>query len=140
MNDAPARRFQWTFGALIVVQAAHSAEEYLGRLWESFPPARFVSGLISRDLETGFLMVNVHLVAFGAWCFLWPVRRGRPSAVPLAWGWVAIETINGIGHPLWSFRQGGYTPGLATAPLLLLLALSLAHRLTTTPSSLAPGR
>ena len=140
MNDASARRFQRAFGALIVVQAAHSAEEYLGRLWELFPPARFVSGLISRDLETGFLVVNVLLVAFGAWCFFWPVRRGWPSAVPLGWGWVAIETLNGVGHPLWSVRQGGYTPGLATAPLLLLLALSLARRLTTTPSSLATER
>ena len=125
---------------LIVVQAAHSTEEYLGRLWESFPPARFVSGLISRDFEAGFLALNVLLVAFGAWCFLWPVRHGRPSAVPLAWTWVVIETINGIGHPLWSLRQGGYTPGVATAPLLLLLALSLARRLTTSPSSLAAER
>jgi hypothetical protein len=40
-----------------------------------------------------------------------------------------VETINGFGHPLWSLRKGGYTPGVATAPLLLALALWLAHRL-----------
>jgi hypothetical protein len=42
---------------------------------------------------------------------------------------VAIETINGIGHPLWSLRQGGYTPGVATAPVLLILAINLARQL-----------
>jgi hypothetical protein len=43
-----------------------------------------------------------------------------------------IETINGVGHPLWSLRQGGYTPGVATAPLLLVLALYLAAQLRAT--------
>jgi hypothetical protein len=120
------RRLQSAFGALVLAQAAHSTEEYVGRLWESFPPARLVSGLVSQDLERGFLILNLLLVAFGLWCWLWPVRRGWPIAVPLAWGWVVLETINGIGHPLWSLRQGGYTPGVATAPLLLVLAMNLA--------------
>jgi Protein of unknown function with HXXEE motif len=122
-------RFQGVFGVLVLAQAAHSVEEYVGRLWESFPPARFVSGLISPDLEFGFLVVNVSLVTFGIWCFAWPVRRGGSSAVPLAWGWVTVEVINGIGHPLWTLRQGGYTPGVATAPVLLVLALYLAFQL-----------
>lgn len=133
MSPSPTRRqvprFQIAFGALVLAQAAHSVEEYAGRLWESFPPARFLTGLISRDLETGFLVINTALVAFGVWCFLWPVRRGWPSAIPLAWVWVTIQIINGVGHPLWSLRQGGYTPGVATAPVLLILALHLAHQL-----------
>jgi hypothetical protein len=48
-----------------------------------------------------------------------------------------IEAVNGIVHPLWSLRQGGYTPGVATAPILLVLALVLAQRLrdgSATPS------
>ncbi len=122
-------RLQIAFGALVLTQAAHSVEEYAGRLWESFPPARFLTGLISQDLRQGFLVINVLLVAFGVWCFLWPVRRRWRSAVGLTWLWVGIELINGIGHPLWSLRQGAYTPGLATAPLLLMLALYIASRL-----------
>jgi hypothetical protein len=114
-----------TFGALILVQAAHSVEEYVGRLWESFPPARFLSSLVSQDLEQGFVTINVVLVAFGLWCFLWPVRRAWPSAMPLAWIWIAMELINGVGHPLWTLRMGGYTPGVATAPVLLVLAIYL---------------
>ena len=123
-------RSQWTFGALVLAQAAHSVEEYVGRLWESFPPARFLTGLVSRDHEQGFIAINVGLVTFGVWCFLIPIRRRWPSAVYVAWWWMAIETINGVGHPLWSLRQGGYTPGVATAPLLLVLALYLALQLT----------
>ena len=121
-------RFQVAFGAVVLAQAAHSAEEYIGRLWEAFPPARFLSGLISQDLERGFLVTNVSLVALGLWCLLWPVRRGWPSARSLAWAWVVVEVINGIGHPLWSLRQGGYTPGVATAPMLLVLAVNLARQ------------
>lgn len=121
-------RFQVAFGAVVLAQAAHSVEEYIGRLWEAFPPARFLSGLISQDLERGFLVINVSLVAFGLWCLLWPVRRGWPSAASLAWAWVVVEVINGIGHPLWTLYQGAFTPGVATAPVLLVLAVNLAHQ------------
>ena len=37
------------FGALVAAQLAHSIEEYRGRLWESFPPAAFVSSLVSSN-------------------------------------------------------------------------------------------
>ena len=46
-----------------------------------------------------------------------------------AWAWVTIELINGVVHPLWSLLQFHYTPGLLTAPILLLLALHLAAQL-----------
>ena len=122
-------RFQLAFGAIVLAQAAHSVEEYVGRLWESFPPARFLTGLIAQDGERGFLLINVSLVAFGAWCWLWPVRRRWSSAAYLAWAWVAVQVVNGIGHSLWSLRQGGYTPGVGTAPVLLGLAIYLAYEL-----------
>lgn len=126
-------RITFAFGALIVAQAAHSIEEYVGRLWESFPPAAFVSGLVSPDRELGFVVLNIALVSFGFWCLLWPVRRGWPAAPSVAWLWVVIETINGIGHPLWALRQGGYTPGVLSAPILLALALYLAFLLRQVP-------
>lgn len=49
--------------------------------------------------------------------------RQWQGAVGLAWLWVGIELINGIGHPLWSLSQRDYTPGPITAPLLLITAL-----------------
>ena len=63
-------------GALVLTQAAHSVEEYVGHLWESFPPARLVSAAISDNLETGFVIANIALVSFGLWCWLGPIRRG----------------------------------------------------------------
>lgn len=132
-------RFEPTFGALILVQAAHSVEECLGRLWESFPPARFVAGLASADHARGFVTLNVLLVAFGAWCYFWPVRRGWAIAVSLAWFWAAIEALNGMGHSLWSVMQRGYTPGLATAPVLLVLAIYLASQLRRPASGTTTG-
>jgi hypothetical protein len=117
------------FLALVLAQAAHSIEEYTFRLYDVFPPARFVTGLVASDRAQGFVVVNAALVGFGLWCFAWPIARRWPSARSFAWLWVGIELVNGIGHPLWSLIVGGYTPGVATAPLLLVLALALARRL-----------
>ena len=116
------------FGALVLAQAAHSIEESIWRLWESFPPARFVAGLISSDLERNFVSLNICIVAFGAWCYFWPVRRRSRSAAPILWGWIVVETINGIVHPVWSVIQRGYTPGVVTALMLAPLALYLAKQ------------
>ena len=117
------------FASLVVVQAAHSFEEYVGRLWEVFIPTTFLTGLISADHEIGFLVINIGLVVFGFWAFSWPVRRRWPSARTFMWGWVAIELINGIGHPTWAILQRGYFPGLITSPVLLVLALLLLREL-----------
>ena len=122
-------RLHLTFGALILVQAVHSVEEYVGHLWESFPPARFLTGLVSSNLERGFVLLNVVVLAFGVWCFLWPVRRGWPVASALCWLWAVGEIANGIAHLLWSVREGGYTPGLATAPVQFVVAVYLAYQL-----------
>ena len=117
------------FLGLVVAQAAHSVEEYAGRLWEVFPPATFLTGLISANHEIGFLVINIGLALVGVWAFVWPVRRGWPSAAALMWVWVVIELINGIGHPAWAIVQKSYTPGLITAPVLLVLALLLLKQL-----------
>jgi hypothetical protein len=117
------------FGLLVLGQVLHSLEEYVGRLWESFPPAAALTRLVSSDAETGFLILNIGLNAAGAAAWAWAVARRRPVAAGLAWTFVVIECVNGVGHPLWSLRQGAYTPGVATAPILLVLALLLMRAL-----------
>ena len=52
-------------------------------------------------------------------------------AALLAWLWVTIEVIDGVGHPLWPLCVGGYTPGVATAPVLLVIALYPGRQLRT---------
>jgi uncharacterized protein with HXXEE motif len=129
-------RFEWTFVALVITQALHSVEEYCFRLYEVFPPARFVSGLISDDREHGFVIFNVGLVAFGVGCYVGPVRRHWASAATVGWVWVCIELVNGVGHPTWSLIARGYTPGVVTALVLLPLALRLARQLRTDGTTL----
>ena len=124
-------RLDISFIALICAQAAHSVEEYVGRLYEVFPPARLVSSLVSQDLERGFIIGNVVLISFGLWCFIWPIRRRWASMRVFAWLWVAIELINGTVHPLWSLFELRYTPGVATAPVLFGLAIFLSRQLHT---------
>jgi len=131
-------RLDATFLALMGVQAVHSAEEYLGRLYEVFPPARFVSGLVSQDLRRGFIIANVVLVSFGLWCFFWPIRRRWRAAVTIGWLWATIELVNGVVHPVWSLHELSYTPGVATAPVLLVLALYLALQLRAEQDRAAP--
>jgi hypothetical protein len=48
----------------------------------------------------------------------------------ILWIWIILETINGIGHIIWAIIERSYEPGLATAPILLGLALWLARLLT----------
>ena len=121
------------FLLLVVVQACHSVEEYVFRLYEVFAPARFVSGLVTSDLATGFAIINTTLVAFGAWCYFARVRPDAPSARYWVLPWIAIELGNGITHPALALGQGAYFPGLATAPLLLGLAAYLAYKLYADP-------
>jgi len=132
-------RIKVAFGALICTQLAHSIEEYVGRLWESFPPARFLTGMISSDRELGFIVINSALVAFGLWCLLFPVRKEWSSAGGFIWFWIVLETINGVGHPVWTLRQGGYTPGVLTAPLLLIISLYLAFQLRSRGRPFSPA-
>ena len=74
-------------------------------------------------------MGNVVLMTLALWCFFWPIRRRWRSAVTIGWVWVTIVLINGVVHPLWSLHELSYTPGVATAPLLLIAALYLARQL-----------
>lgn len=127
------------FLLLVASQAAHSVEEIVGALYDVFAPARFVSSLVSDDLRLGFLVVNGAIVLFGLWCFWWPVRGGWASARGLAWLWAAVELANGLGHGMLALARKGYFPGVATAPLLVVVALWLAIVLAGRRSRSADG-
>jgi hypothetical protein len=128
-STLPTSRLTLGLAVLVLAQAAHSIEECVGRMWESHVLARFLAGLISADLARGFIIANVLIVACGVWCVLWPMRCGWRVASSLAWFWVALETVNAIAHSLWSLFLGQYTPGLATAPVLIAAAYYLGLQL-----------
>lgn len=117
------------FLALILVQAAHSAEEYAFGLYDVFAPARFVSELISSTPALGFAILNAAIVAFGAWCYLARVRPDHASAPGWMWPWVLVSLGNGVIHSAMAVLRGGYFPGVATAPILFVIAAYIATRL-----------
>ena len=119
------QKIKQTFLILVLVQGLHSIEEYVGKLWESFPPARVLCNLVSDNLVTGFLVINIGLFVFGLWCFFFPIRKNANYAQFLIGFWIFIELINGIGHPIWTIMQKAYTPGMLTAPVLLVIAIIL---------------
>ena len=119
------QKAKWTFLALVLVQSLHSIEEYIGELWANFPPATYLCSLVSDDLETGFLYINIGLFLFGVLSWYFIIRKDLPIAKIILGFWIGIEIMNGIGHPIWTFMQKQYTPGVITAPFLLLVAIYL---------------
>jgi hypothetical protein len=122
-------RSRAAFALLVLAQAAHSFEEYVYRLFEVFGPARFVSGLFSSNHALGFALGNTALVLFGVWCYAARVRPSHPSGRGYAWFWTCLELANGLGHIVLSIGRGGYFPGVATAPLLIVASSYLGARL-----------
>jgi hypothetical protein len=123
-------RSRTAFGFLIAAQAAHSIEEYAFRLFDVFAPARSVSALVSSNIAMGFAFVNMGIVVFGLWCYLARVRTAHSSARAYAWFWTCLEFGNGIGHVILAVVQGGYFPGVGTAPLLIAVSSYLGAGLT----------
>jgi hypothetical protein len=121
-----APRTRTAFLGLMLLQAAHSLEEYILGLYDVFAPARFASSLVSDDLALGFALLNVAIVAFGFWCYLSRVRPGRASARTWVWLWILVSLGNGVIHSTMAVARGAYFPGVATAPLLFVLAAYMA--------------
>jgi hypothetical protein len=123
------RHTQRAFLALIIVQTLHSIEEYNTALYATLAPARFVSGLISDDPALGFAVLNFCIVAFGYWCYFFPVRAATHNGRRLAWGWAGVECANGVAHIAFAVSAGGYFSGVLTAPLLIAVSVVLMKSL-----------
>jgi hypothetical protein len=119
------------FLLLVLTQAAHSVEECYGRLWEVYAPAKFITSLVSNDHEKGFVIINIGLFITGMLIWL-AVIRNNPSAVIPVWVLTILEIINSVGHSVWAVMERDYVPGVATAPILFILALYLVNQLTKT--------
>jgi hypothetical protein len=59
------RQIKIIYLMLVLMQGLHSVEEYYGKLWEVFIPAKYFSSLVSNNHEIGFLIINVGLFIFG---------------------------------------------------------------------------
>jgi len=114
-----------SFLILIVLQALHSMEEYIFKIYEVFPPMVFLYRNAPQLARPAFIFFNVLLVAAGMICFLW-VRPGRRGARTIVWVWVVLESSNLLAHLVWAILIRGYNPGLITvigfAPLVAYLS------------------
>ncbi len=128
LND----KLKISFLILVLVQGIHSIEEYIGKLWIVFEPAKILSGLFSNDIEKGFLIINIGLFVFGFFSWAILVRRNYTIAKSIIWFWIIIEMINGIGHSIWALYERTYVPGVFTAPFLLILAIYLSREIRKT--------
>ena len=118
-----------TFLLIALVQGIHSIEEYIGKLWEVYPPATYICGLVSKDLKNGFIIINISL--FVVLMLTWLATFSKNFSVKsLLWFWTILELINGAGHSVWAVRERSYVPGLITAPVLFILALIMLKLLT----------
>ena len=111
-----------TFLFIAIVQGLHSIEEYQGKLWDVYPPATFICGLVSSNLRTGFIIINISLFIVLLLVLLATFSKSY-SVKALLWFWSIMELINGVGHSIWSITESSYTPGLITAPILIFLAI-----------------
>ncbi len=121
-------RISTTFLLLILTQAVHAAEEYFGKLWEVYAPARFICNLISSDPKTGFLIINTVFIFFSL-LYWWSLLIRKAAFTGLIWFWMVLEILNIGGHLGWTLYKKAYTPGVVTAVILLLLVSYLLKQL-----------
>lgn len=134
LENRPAALY-WLLG---LAQAAHSIEEmrthlYIffetatGRLHNILPsvsPVRMPADTFAA-LNMTFIAVLLGTVPF--------VYAGRRWARMLAGGVAVVEILNGTAHLLGAAIFRGYVPGVASAPLLLLLGAFLLRELARAP-------
>lgn len=127
------QKTQRLFLVLILIQMAHSIEEYVFELWEHLAVPRIISealaSLLGTDVATGFAIGNAAFIILGLWCAVVPIRNNWPAARGLAIALATIEIANGILHLTLAAINGGYFPGAVTAPLLLVTGVLLGLRM-----------
>ena len=128
------RKLSWVFLMLILFQGMHSIEEYIGELWEVFPPATWLCGQISEDLRLSFLIINSGLFLFGVISWLLVHFHDGSLVKTLIWFWIILGGLNGMGHVVWTISSKSYTPGLITAMAMIALVIVLFKSMIRSPS------
>lgn len=112
------------FPGLVLAQALQSFELFVYGDFEVVPgvpitPEYFVLFSIAGLLLVGALIPSV--------------AHGRTWALRLAKTLAVLEVLNGAGHIMIAIVQWGYSPGLWTAPLVLVFAAALGRSLRHVP-------
>lgn len=126
-------RIPHAFLSLVILQAVHSAEEFVFGFYERFPPMRALYRDAPLLAKPAFAISNALLFLAGLICFYYWVRRGRRGARTVVWVWVVLESVNVVAHSVWALLIGGYNPGLATAVLFAPVLIYLGRLMRRVP-------
>ncbi len=110
----------------IAVQCLHFGEEFVTGFHVRFPE------MLGLSPWTPEFFVAFNLV----WIAIWVISaralalgEGVRLALLPVWFLAIAAAANGIGHPVFALRAGGYFPGLFTSPLIGILGAALWLRL-----------
>jgi hypothetical protein len=106
-------RLQKYFLALLLIQAAHSCEEYLFRFYDAFPLIPFMAGFFHTIPQAIFFILNYQLILFLGAVFLISFARERWFYFALTI-FASIELLNGMVHVGTALVTLNYFPGAAT--------------------------
>jgi len=129
MNESsihPPSKLPYLFLALTMVQAIHSVEEIIGRLYEHFP---VVSGYIHNKISlvpvlrmSGITFAIGNLVIVMVLSLVtWFLFRGIRGTVMVARVIGALEILNGAAHIGAAIYTGGYFTGSISGAALIIL-------------------
>ena len=123
-------RLERSFLAGLAVQCLHFGEEFLAGFHQRFPP---LFGLAA--WSPGFF-VAFNLFWIAVWLLsLAALRQGRRLALwPISF-YVLAMLLNGVAHPVLAAMEGGYFPGLLTAPLAAAMGVWVGARLLASTRS-----
>ena len=108
----------------LAVQCLHLLEEYLTGFQRQYP--RFLG--MAPWSDRFFITLNLIAMAVFILAALGLLVHVRIAYV-VVWFFAIAMTVNGIGHPALSLWRGGYFPGLITAPIHLIVGLTLLTKL-----------
>src|SRR5260370_25375567 len=98
------------FLLLIILQAIHAAEEFIFRIYERFPPMRFLYQNAPYLAKPAFAIFNTVLVLVGMGCFYYWVQPARKGVRVVVWVLIIIESLNLVAHLVWAVLIGGSNP------------------------------
>jgi hypothetical protein len=127
-----SKKINILFLLLISAHVIHAIEEYLGHLWDIYPPAIFICNLVSSDPERGFIILNVTFTILSLLFWKFSLQKKRSSSHSLIWLWVVLQFVNVIGHTAWTISKKSYTPGIFSAILIVIIVGLLVIQLTKT--------
>src|SRR6266446_3276848 len=122
------------FLLLVILQAIHSAEEFIFRLYERFPPMRLLYQNAPYLAKPAFVISNASLVLIGLGCFYYWVQPARKGARAVVWVWLIMESLNVTAHLVWAILIGGYNPGLVSGVLFVPVLIYLFYLMRRVPS------